>query len=54
VGITRNYYRLLERGLGTAKDAPANPTLRVLLRLSVELDVPLVELVPDYSRVRWW
>jgi transcriptional regulator with XRE-family HTH domain len=52
-GITRNYYRRMERGLAAARDEAANPSLKVILRLCVELDTSLEELLPEYSKLRW-
>lgn len=52
-GISRNYYGRMEHGLSATSDEPANPSLKVLVRLCVELDVPLDELVPHFASMRW-
>jgi len=44
-GITRYTYQKLEKGESTP-GAAANPTLRTVLALAQQLDVPLDELLP--------
>ena len=44
-GLHRNYVGAIERG-------EINPTLRVMLKLTRGLDVPLSKLISDYEALR--
>jgi transcriptional regulator with XRE-family HTH domain len=50
-GITRNLYQMLEHGKW-AKDAPANPSLKVLVRLCLALNIELGQLLPGIDGLR--
>lgn len=43
-GITRTHYQQLEKGSWNAAK-PANPSLKVLIRIAAALEVPLTELL---------
>ena len=51
-GMTRTHYQQIERGWWK-KDAPSNPSIRVLVRIAQVLDLEPGELLPPVGRVRW-
>lgn len=51
-GMTRTHYQQLERGWWK-KDAPSNPSAKVLVRLAQVLDVEPGDLLPPAGKVRW-
>lgn len=51
-GMTRTHYQQLERGWWK-RDAPANPSLKVLVRLAQVLGVEPGALLPPSGKVRW-
>lgn len=51
-GVTRTHYQQLERGWWK-KDAPSNPSLKVLVRVAQVLGMEPGELLPPASTVRW-
>lgn len=51
-GLTRTHYQQIERGLWKPGH-PANPSLKVLVRLAQVLAVRVGELLPEESSVAW-
>lgn len=51
-GLTRTHYQQIERGRWK-QDAPANPSVKVLVRLAQVLEIEPAALLPPISRVRW-
>lgn len=49
-GMTRNYYQLLEKGR-VASGAPANPSIKVVVRLAATLGVAVEDLLPSTHRI---
>ncbi len=51
-GMTRTHYQQVERGWWK-RDQPSNPSLKVLVRIAQQLEVPVGRLLPDGSRLQW-
>lgn len=51
-GMTRTHYQQLERGWWK-RDAPSNPSIKILIRLAQVLDVDPGELLPDTKKLGW-
>lgn len=51
-GITRTHYQQLERGYWKP-DAPANPSLKLLARLTQALGVEIAVLLPPVTSLQW-
>lgn len=51
-GMTRTHYQQIERGQWKPGQ-PANPSLRVVVRLCQALGLAPSEVLPDPSRVEW-
>ncbi|WP_300599518.1 helix-turn-helix domain-containing protein [uncultured Nocardioides sp.] len=51
-GITRTHYQQIERGLWKVGQ-PANPSLRMLVRLAQQLEIGVAALLPDGSAVQF-
>ncbi len=51
-GLTRTHYQQIERGWWK-KEAPSNPSLKVLVRLAQVLGLEPGELLPPVGRVGW-
>ena len=51
-GLTRTHYQQLERGFWKA-GSPANPSLKMLVRLAKALQLEVAELLPSGRDVEW-
>lgn len=51
-GLTRTHYQQIERGWWK-RDQPANPSLKVLVRLAQVLEVEPGEMFPEIARLTW-
>ncbi len=51
-GLTRTHYQQIERGQWR-KDTPANPSIKILVRLAQALGVEVGDLLPSASRIAW-
>lgn len=51
-GLTRTHYQQIERGMWSP-GRPSNPTIKVLSRLAMELDLEVSELLPPASLLVW-
>ena len=51
-GLTRTHYQQLERGFWKP-GSPANPSLRMLVRLAQALHLEVAELLPSGRDVQW-
>lgn len=51
-GLTRTHYQQIERGWWK-KDAPSNPSIKVLVRLAQVLELEPGDFLPPSGRVKW-
>ncbi|MGR4009862.1 helix-turn-helix transcriptional regulator [Leucobacter sp. 1207-22] len=51
-GLTRTHYQQVERGY-CKKNEPANPSLKLLVRIAQALGVEVAELLPPTARIEW-
>ena len=51
-GMTRTHYQQIERGSWRA-GTPANASVKALVRLAQQLDVPPGRLLPDPTQLEW-
>lgn len=51
-GLTRTHYQQLERGFWKP-GSPANPSLKILVRLAQALQLEVSELLPSGDGVKW-
>ena len=51
-GLTRTHCQQIERGWWK-RDAPANPSLKVVVRLAQALGIEPGELLPPAEEIRW-
>lgn len=51
-GLTRTHYQQLERGFWK-QGSPANPSLKILVRLAQVLQLEVAELLPSGRDVEW-
>jgi len=51
-GLTRTHYQQIERGWWK-RDQPANPSIKVLIRLAQVLEIQPGEILPDSRAVGW-
>src|SRR6218665_238585 len=51
-GLTRTHYQQVERGYWK-KNEPANPSLKLLVRIAQALGVEVTELLPSTARIEW-
>lgn len=51
-GLTRTHYQQVERGYWK-KNEPANPSLKLLVRIAQALGVEVVELLPPIAGIDW-
>ncbi len=51
-GLTRTHYQQLERGFWKP-GSPANPSLKMLVRLAQALQLEVAELLPSGREVQW-
>lgn len=50
-GLTRTHYQQMERG-SWSKGSPSNPSLKVLVRVALALDIEPGDLLPTVSALR--
>lgn len=51
-GLTRTHYQQIERGLWKP-GVPANPSVKILVRLAQQLEIEPGELLPEVERLSW-
>ena len=51
-GLTRTHYQQIERGWWK-RGQPANPSVKVIVRLAQVLDIGVAELMPRVHRLEW-